>query len=105
MDEHSAVHEESWWLACIGKAIIWARLRVYESGIAEIFDCDGQTLVYDGEDTARAQLMDAEFRSLDGIDEDDAALFGVALEQIKPPQGKHDADLVRQMIVGLKEPQ
>ena len=52
---------ESWWLATLGRNIVWARLREREAGTAEVFDSDGATLPYDSIDTARAALMDAEF--------------------------------------------
>lgn len=54
-----------WWLASLGRTIVWARLRVLEAGTAEVFDSDGNTLAYDSEDSARAALMDAEFVSWD----------------------------------------
>ena len=58
-----------WWLATLGRTVVWARLRVREAGTAEVFDSDGNTLVYDSEDTARAALMDAEFVEWDGLDQ------------------------------------
>ena len=57
----TAVDQVQWWLASLGRNIVWARLRVLEAGTAEVFDSDGNTLAYDSEDTARAALMDAEF--------------------------------------------
>ena len=71
--------------------LVWARLRVLEAGTAEVFDSDGNTLAYDSEDTARAALMDAEFVALDGLDEDDAAERGFALDELAPPQAEDDA--------------
>jgi len=53
--------QDQWWLATLGRTIVWARLRVREAGTAEVFDSDGNTLAYDSEDTARAALMDAEW--------------------------------------------
>ncbi|GAB3384309.1 hypothetical protein [Lysobacter fragariae] len=90
-----------WWLATLGRTVVWARLRVLEAGTAEVFDSDGNTLPYDSEDTARAALMDAEFVALDGLDEDDAADRGFALEELAPPQGDDDETLRSQMIVQL----
>lgn len=96
----SATHDQ-WWLASAGRTLIWARLRVLEAGTAEVFDCDGATLPYDSEDSARAALMDAEFVAFDGLDEEDAADRGFALGGISPPQGD-DPDVLRpQMIVKL----
>ena len=87
-----------WWLATLGRTVVWARLRVLEAGTAEVFDSDGNTLPYDSEDTARAVLMDAEFVALDGMDEDDAAARGFTLVELEPPQGEGDEALRRQMV-------
>lgn len=89
---------DEWWLATLGRTVIWARLRVLEAGTAEVFDSDGATLPYDSEDTARAALMDAEFVSLDGIDDADAADRGFSLEELAPPQAEDDETLRTQMI-------
>ncbi|WP_397607643.1 hypothetical protein [Silanimonas sp.] len=85
--------------------LVWARLQVRESGVGDVLDCDGQVLVYDSEDTARAALMDAEFRALDGLDDDDVADWGILLEDLIPPEGEHDDDLVPQMMRALEVPQ
>src|SRR3546814_13481996 len=82
---------DQWWSASLGRTVVWARLRVREGGTAEIFDSDGNTLGYDSEDTARAMLMDAEFVSFDGLDEDDALERGFSLAELAPPSGSEDA--------------
>ena len=89
--------DDQWWLAAIGDTLVWARLRVLESGNAEVFDARGETLVYDDEDGARAALLDAEFSSFDGLDEDDAAQLGLDLDSTDPPEAEHDEDLLPQM--------
>ena len=89
---------DEWWLATAGNTLIWARLRVLEAGTAEVFDCDGATLPYDSEDSARAALMDAEFVAHDGLDEDDAAARGIDLATLAVPQGR-DADALRARMV------
>jgi hypothetical protein len=96
----SAMGDE-WWLATAGRTLIWARLRVLDAGTAEVFDCDGATLPYDSEDTARAALMDAEFVALEGLDADDAAQRGFELDGIAPPQARDDAQLRERMVVQL----
>ncbi len=90
-----------WWLATLGRTIVWARLHVHESGVADVFDSDGNTLVYDSEDTARAMMMDAEFVAFDGLDEDDALARGFSLAEIAPPQGLTDESLRPRMIQQL----
>lgn len=87
-------HDEQWWLAGLGDMLVWARLRILETGAAEVFDARGETLRYDDEDTARAALMDAEFRAFDGLDEDDAAMMGFDLDSVAPPEAEEDDDLV-----------
>ncbi len=91
---------EQWWLATLGRTVVWARLRVRAAGTAEVLDSDGNTLVYDSEDTARAMLMDAEFVAFDGLDEQDALERGFALDELSPPSGS-DADLRRRMLQKL----
>jgi hypothetical protein len=93
-------HDE-WWLATLGRTVVWARLRVREAGTAEVFDSDGNTLAYDSEDTARAALMDAEFSALDGLDAEDAAARGFALEELVPPQAEDDTGLREFMLQKL----
>jgi hypothetical protein len=89
-----------WWLATLGRTVVWARLRVREAGTAEVFDSDGNTLAYDSEDTARAALMDAEFVALEGLDAEDAADRGFALDELVPPAGD-DATLRERMVQQL----
>jgi hypothetical protein len=91
---------EQWWLVVLGDTLIWSRLRLRESGTAEVLDSDGNTLSYDSPDSARAALMDAEFRALDGMDEDDARTLGLSLHALTPPQGE-DAALRALMVQAL----
>ncbi|MBA8887908.1 hypothetical protein FHW12_002132 [Dokdonella fugitiva] len=90
-----------WWLAALGDTLIWARLDVLDSGIAEVFDNDGRVLRYDDETAARMALLDAEFRAFDGIDADDAAAMGFDLDEIEPPRGDSDEELLTRMIQKL----
>ena len=95
MNDHLSEH---WYLASLGRTLIWARLRVLEAGTAEVLDSDGHTLPYDSEDTARAALFDAEFVAWDGLDEDDALARGFSLHDVSPPQADSD-DMLRPMMV------
>lgn len=90
--------QDEWWLATIGRTVIWARLRVLDGGTAEVFDSDGGTLPFDSEDSARAALMDAEFVALDGLDEEDAAARGFELDELVPPVGIDDSRLREHMM-------
>ena len=93
--------DAEWWLATIGRTVVWARLQVREAGTAEVLDSDGNTLVYDSEDTARAMLLDAEFVAFDGIDEEDAAGRGFLLAELVPPQGDDETALQAGMVQTL----
>jgi hypothetical protein len=90
-----------WWLYAIGETLMWARLRELEAGTADVFDCDGNILVYENIDTARAALLDADYRAFDGLDEDDAVQWGIALDTLAPPSGKDEEALRRQMVQPL----
>lgn len=92
---------DEWWLATLGRTVVWARLRVREAGTAEVLDSDGNTLVYDSEDTARSMLLDAEFVALGGLDDGDAAERGFLLAELVPPQGDDAAALQAGMVQKL----
>jgi hypothetical protein len=93
--------EPQWWVAAIGDLLVWARLAEGEDGIAEVLDSDGRVLRYDDATTARMALLDAEFRAFDGLDEDDAALLGFDLDEMEPPRGDSDEELLPRMIQKL----
>lgn len=93
--------DPQWWVAAVGDTLIWARLTITDAGIAEVFDSDGNTLRYDDETNARMALLDAEFRAFDGLDEEDAALLGFDLEEIEPPRGESDEELMTRMVAKL----
>ena len=92
---------DNWWLATLGRTLVWARLRELEAGTAEVFDSDGATLPYDSVDTARAALMDAEFVEFDGLDEDDALARGFSLTEVAPPSAGDDATLRALMVQSM----
>ena len=98
---HDESAKDAWWLATIGRTVVWARLRVLEAGTAEVFDSDGATLPFDSEDSARGALLDAEFVSLDGIDAEDAETRGFDLDELQPPRADDDAALRARMVQQL----
>ncbi len=85
---------EQWWVAAIGDVLVWARLRVLESGLAQVLDASGDTLRYEDEDTGREALLDANFRAFDGLDEEDAAVMGFDLDSVEPPHANTDEELL-----------
>lgn len=92
---------EQWWVASLGDTLVWARLRVLDSGVAEVFSAEGETLRYDDEDGAHTALLDAEFQAFDGLDEDDAAQLGFDLDSVEPPQAENDEELLPHMTEKL----
>ncbi|QOY61781.1 hypothetical protein INQ40_07295 [Lysobacter sp. H21R4] len=92
------MNNDQWWLATLGRTIVWARLRELEAGTAEVLDSDGNMLSYDSPDTAKAALMDAEFAALDGMDAEDAADRGFALDELVVPYAEDD-DRLRALMV------
>lgn len=92
---------DQWWLASLGRLLIWARLRVREAGTAEVLDSDGKLLTYDSEDSARAALFDAEFVAFDGLDEEDALARGFSLTELVPPHAASDEELRERMVQKL----
>ena len=97
----SDISIDQWWLASLGTTLVWARLRVRPAGTAEVLDSDGNTLSYDSEDTARAQLFDAEFVAFDGLDEEDALLRGFSLHEVQPPHAGSEEELRERMVQSL----
>ena len=93
--------DDRWWLATLGRTIVWARLREREAGTGEVFDSDGNSLSYDSVDTACAALMDADFVAFDGLDEVDALERGFSLAEVAPPQFQDDEALRPRMIQQL----
>lgn len=85
---------DQWWIAAVGDMLIWARLRVLDSGHGEVFDASGDLLRYDDEDAARVALLDADFRAFDGLDEEDAAVIGFDLDSVEPPRAGSDEELL-----------
>ena len=94
-------NRDQWWLASIGRLVIWARLRVLDGGTAEILDSAGRVQPYDSEDSARSALFDAEFVAFDGLDEDDALARGFSLAEIAPPRAGSDEQLRARMVQPL----
>ncbi|MFT4198137.1 MAG: hypothetical protein QM601_09550 [Pseudoxanthomonas sp.] len=91
-------NQPQWWLASLGRTLVWARLHVLEAGTAEILDSDGNTTAYDSADSARAALFDADFVAFGGLDEEDALARGFSLAEVAPPQASSDETLVARMV-------
>ena len=92
--------KESWYLMwCSFPDLNWARLRVFASGHAEVFDCDGRTTRFSREEDARLWLLEDEFTALEKLDAEDEIEFGIRLSDIRVPSGETDEELLPQMLV------
>lgn len=87
-----------WWCAGFGDTLIWSRLDVYDTGVADVFGATGEYLRYDDETAARMALLDADFREFDGLDEEDAAIMGFDLDTMEPPRAESDEELLPLMV-------
>ena len=105
-DDHSAtataIHDfdyEQWWLAAPEHLLVWARLRVLRQRHRRTCSTATATrCTYDSEDIARAALMDADFRSLDGMDDDDADDIGLLARGPGAAAGRQRRRPVAQMV-------
>lgn len=92
---------DTWWIATLGRQLLWARLRERDAGTAEVLDHEGNLHAYDSEDTARSMLLDAGYVEFDGLDEDDALERGFSLDEVAPPRADSDEALLPLMNVSL----
>jgi len=92
---------DAWWIATLGRQLLWARLRERDAGTAEVLDHEGNLHAYDSEDTARSMLLDAGYVEFDGLDEDDALERGFSLDEVAPPRADSDEALLPLMNVSL----
>jgi hypothetical protein len=81
----------------------WARLRVFLSGGAEIFDCDGKIHRFKTGEEALSWLNEDEFTDFDKLSAEDEIEYGITLSQITPPQAQSDEDLRTKMYVVAKK--
>jgi hypothetical protein len=91
---------DSWYLMCSSLPDLnWARLRVFGSGHAEVFDCDGKTHRFTSKETAHLWLLEDEFQRLESFDAEDEAEHGIKFADITPPQAQDDSELRKLMLV------
>lgn len=86
-----------WWCTSLGNTLIWARVTVFDSGVAEVLAASGDISRYDDETTARMALLDAAYYAFDGLDELDAAEMGFDLDSMHVPEADSDEELLPRM--------
>jgi len=84
------VVEESWWLdwSALPERWLWARLRDFTGGSAEVLDSDGKYHQFPNSAAARLWLAEDEYSKLEELIED-----GELPPEIQPPQTANDRDL------------
>jgi len=91
---------ETWWLDDSGfPDLLWARLRVFADGSADVLDLDGKVHRFLTEQEARAWLAEDEYQPFESLSDDDLKDGGLTREELVPPSALQDADLVPKMLV------
>jgi hypothetical protein len=99
----SESYTDSWYLMYSSLPDLnWARLRVFESGSAEVFDCDGRTTRFASEEDARLWLAEDEFQALASFDAEDEEEYGIKFAAITPPQAESEQELQGKMYVRVR---
>lgn len=97
-------YTDSWYLMYSSLPDLnWARLRVFESGRAEVFDCDGRTHQFTTEKEAGWWLAEDEFQALESFDSEDEEEYGMKFADISPPRAQNDTELRSKMYVRMRQ--
>ncbi|XXY12674.1 hypothetical protein WME88_30885 [Sorangium sp. So ce216] len=91
---------DSWWLDTSGLPdLLWARLRLFSDGTAEVLDLDGKRTQFRTEAEARELLREDEYQRVDLLEQADVLDAGVQLATLVPPEADDDAALIPRMLV------
>jgi hypothetical protein len=100
MSESMSVERVTWWLDVTGLPdLLWARLRVFADGTADVLDLNGRVHEFSTEQGAREWLLEDEYERLESIEDDDLRYAGVTRKELVPPSARNDADIVTGMLV------
>lgn len=87
-----------WWIMdCSFPDLNWARLRVYDDGTSEVFDCDGRTHQFVTQKDANNWLCEDEFRTFLNLEPEDLEDCPFELGSFAPPEDRRDEELLRFM--------
>ncbi len=97
-DNDDPIIDVQWWLtAPEAGLVLWARLSERAEGAAEVLDSTGMTMRFPSRDDATHFLLDLDYRARDGLDDDDADAWGLALADLVPPAQPDGPALVAAM--------
>lgn len=100
----SETYADSWYLMYSSLPDLnWARLRVFTSGLAEVFDCDGRTTRFASREEAKLWLAEDEFQALETFDAEDEEEYGVRFADVAPPQEQTERELRSKMYVQVRK--
>jgi hypothetical protein len=100
MRSSAAADREIWWLDTSAfPDLFWARMRVFPDGKADVLDLDGKLRQFSSEEAARLDLLEDEYESVEGIEDEDLNAVGLTLNDLVPPSGKDDGSLLPQMQI------
>jgi hypothetical protein len=89
------VSEESWWLdwSALPHRLLWARLRDFADGSAEVLDLDGKYHQFSNSIDGRFWLAEDEYSKVEDLIEE-----GEVPAATQPPQAANDRDLIPLML-------
>ncbi len=99
-DAERKVVRQDWWLDPTGfPSLLWARLRVFSNGSADVLDLDGVLRLFPTEQLARYHLIEDEYELSSGIEDQDLKGGGLSRNDLVPPSGEPDSERVSHMLV------
>jgi hypothetical protein len=101
---HPVVVEEQWYLMdCSLPNLNWARIRIFQDGVAEVFDMDGRITRFITAEEAYYFLREDEFVRFDELDDEEVEALRRPLHTITPPKGETDEEILPRMFQPFDE--
>ena len=93
-----------WWLMSRDlPRFNWARQTIREDGSVEVADCDGKFHEFSDEESSRHWLYKDGFMELEALTSDDLAKYGLAPDQLQPPEYGYQSDGLREFLATFAE--
>jgi hypothetical protein len=88
---------DQWWMATIGRTVIWARLRILDAGTPKCSTATASPSLRQRGHRSR-RLDGCEFGLARRLDDEDARGPRLAIDELVPPHGDDDELLRGQMV-------
>lgn len=96
------MNEVTWWLTDDDLLNLrWARMRTFPDGTADVFDCDGRLYPFRSPAEASDFLSEDELTKLSSVDESELEAYVLELDDLLPPEGESDSELLPRMSVRM----